>query len=73
MVREPLRRRQPLNSVYKKVQYDVTDGTFVILLCCIIDIAELNLPKTCKTDFPNPDDLLNFKIIIMPDEVNILL
>lgn len=32
------------------------------------DIAELNLPKTCKTDFPNPDDLLNFKIIIMPDE-----
>ena len=35
-----------------------------------VDIAELNLPKTCKTDFANPDDLLNFKLIIMPDEVN---
>ena len=39
-------------------------------MCVCVDIAELNLPKTCKTDFANPDDLLNFKLIIMPDEVN---
>lgn len=33
------------------------------------DINELNLPKTCTTKFDDPDDLLNFKITIAPDEV----
>ncbi|XP_064601786.1 NEDD8-conjugating enzyme Ubc12 [Liolophura sinensis] len=32
------------------------------------DIHELNLPKTCQVDFPDSDDLLNFKLIICPDE-----
>jgi ubiquitin-conjugating enzyme E2 M len=32
------------------------------------DIAELNLPKTCETQFPEKDDLLHFKLIICPDE-----
>ncbi|ELU10105.1 hypothetical protein CAPTEDRAFT_149080 [Capitella teleta] len=32
------------------------------------DINELNLPKTCLTEFPDPDDLLTFKLIICPDE-----
>lgn len=32
------------------------------------DLNELNLPKTCSTEFPDPDDLLNFKLIICPDE-----
>ncbi|KAJ8299438.1 LOW QUALITY PROTEIN: hypothetical protein KUTeg_023498 [Tegillarca granosa] len=32
------------------------------------DINELNLPKTCQVDFPDPDDLLNFKLNICPDE-----
>jgi len=32
------------------------------------DINELELPKTCKTEFPDADDLLNFKLIIFPDE-----
>ncbi|XP_049513053.1 NEDD8-conjugating enzyme Ubc12-like isoform X1 [Dermacentor silvarum] len=32
------------------------------------DIGELDLPKTCQTVFPNPDDLTNFKVIICPDE-----
>lgn len=32
------------------------------------DINEMSLPRTCKLDFPDPDDLLNFKLIIMPDE-----
>lgn len=29
------------------------------------------MPKTCSTDFPDPDDLLNFKLIISPDEVRL--
>lgn len=37
-------------------------------LRCNLDINELNLPKTCITDFPDPDDLLSFKLIISPDE-----
>ena len=32
------------------------------------DINELELPKTCKTEFPDPDDLLKFKLMIFPDE-----
>ncbi|KAH9500010.1 Nedd8-conjugating enzyme UbcE2M [Bulinus truncatus] len=32
------------------------------------DINELNLPRTCQVEFPDPDDLLNFKVIISPDE-----
>jgi ubiquitin-conjugating enzyme E2 M len=32
------------------------------------DIAELTLPKTCTTEYPNKDDLLNFKLHITPDE-----
>lgn len=39
-------------------------------VCCVFlsDLNELNLPKTCTTEFPNPDDLLSFKLIISPDE-----
>lgn len=36
----------------------------------ILDLNELNLPKTCETEFPDPNDLLNFKLIISPDEVS---
>jgi len=32
------------------------------------DLADLQLPKTCQTHFPDPDDLLNFKLTIQPDE-----
>jgi len=32
------------------------------------DLSELELPKTCKTEFEDPDDLLNFRLIISPDE-----
>nr|CAB3267447.1 NEDD8-conjugating enzyme Ubc12-like [Phallusia mammillata] len=32
------------------------------------DMNDLQLPKTCITKFPDPDDLLNFKLIISPDE-----
>ena len=36
--------------------------------CFVQDINELELPKTCKTEFPDPDDLLSFKLMIFPDE-----
>lgn len=43
---------------------------FVPFLCCANpDINELNLPKTCDISFSDPDDLLNFKLVICPDEV----
>lgn len=32
------------------------------------DLADLQLPKTCQTHFADPDDLLNFKLTIQPDE-----
>lgn len=32
------------------------------------DINELELPKTCDTEFPDPNDLLNFRLVISPDE-----
>lgn len=32
------------------------------------DITEMELPKTCETEFPDPDDLLNFRMVISPDE-----
>lgn len=32
------------------------------------DITDLLLPKMCTAVFPDPDDLLNFKIVISPDE-----
>ncbi len=32
------------------------------------DVNELSLPKTCEVVFPDTDDLLNFKLIISPDE-----
>ena len=40
-----------------------------VILCLISDINELSLPKTCQTEFADPDDLLTFKLIISPDEV----
>ena len=49
------------------------DGHFGLILCFVSlqDINELELPKTCKTEFPDPDDLLSFKLIIYPDEVKL--
>ncbi|KAK8776678.1 hypothetical protein V5799_029976 [Amblyomma americanum] len=32
------------------------------------DINELDLPKTCQVQFPDPDNLLDFKLTICPDE-----
>ena len=47
---------------------------FIILkLKYFEDMNELTLPKTCQLDFPDNDDLLNFKLIICPDEVRMKL
>lgn len=35
---------------------------------CAIDLSELSLGQTMKTDFPDPDDILNFVLTIEPDE-----
>ena len=32
------------------------------------DINELDLPSTCKTEFEDPNNLLNFKLVICPDQ-----
>ncbi|KAG9122135.1 NEDD8-conjugating protein ubc12 [Ceratobasidium sp. 392] len=32
------------------------------------DITELDLPSTMETKFPNAEDLLNFSLVITPDE-----
>jgi ubiquitin-conjugating enzyme E2 M len=32
------------------------------------DLSELSLGSTFKTEFPNPDDILNFLLTIEPDE-----
>lgn len=35
----------------------------------LLDISELNLPKTCSISFPNgKDDLMSFEVTIRPDE-----
>lgn len=35
----------------------------------VVDISELNLPKSCTISFPNgKDDLMTFEISIKPDE-----
>ena len=41
------------------------------MIIFISDINDLSLPKTCKIEFPDPDDLLNFKLVIAPDEVHV--
>ena len=42
---------------------------FVLDISLLADINELSLPKTCNVEFPDPDDLLSFKLTICPDEV----
>ncbi|KAG0171902.1 NEDD8-conjugating protein ubc12 [Apophysomyces sp. BC1034] len=32
------------------------------------DLAELEIPDTIKLEFPDPADILNFKVLIQPDE-----
>ena len=38
------------------------------LTVSLADLSELSLGSTMKTDFPDPDDILNFTLSIEPDE-----
>lgn len=38
------------------------------LIIKLPDLTELDLPSTMKTVFPDPNDVLNFKLTITPDE-----
>ena len=57
--------------IIKQLTQLVLDGVLYYTCVCFADLADLNLPKTCQMDFPDPDDLLNFRLVIMPDEVYI--
>lgn len=62
----------PLMTTLKDFDISFFNKIINLLLLPFTDITELNLPKTCGTDFPDPDDLLNFKLIICPDEVTLI-
>lgn len=47
-------------------EFEVNSRSFIF---SFLDVNELNLPKTCQLEHPDPDDLLSFKITICPDEV----
>ncbi|GER37604.1 ubiquitin-conjugating enzyme family protein [Striga asiatica] len=53
----------------KNMLGDFLELANTMLMLSIIDITELNLPKTCSISFPNgKDDLMNFEVTIRPDE-----
>lgn len=42
---------------------------FYFAFSYLVDVSELNLPKTCNISFPNgKDNLMEFEVIIRPDE-----
>jgi ubiquitin-protein ligase len=61
------RRSLLLSFVHKKVQL-VKLVTQNFKANMDTDLEELSLGTTMKTHFPNPDDILNFKLTIDPDE-----
>lgn len=49
--------------------HDLYHDMLIGYLSHLVDISELNLPKTCIISFPNgKDDLMNFEVTIRPDE-----
>jgi ubiquitin-protein ligase len=67
------RRRLPLhNCVSRKVCIHHLGSPPCFQPFCtdlvLADLSELALPSTMKTDFPDPDDTLNFTLTIEPDE-----
>jgi ubiquitin-protein ligase len=63
------RKSLPHNSACKKVCRDQGCLTiYTMLLTSLSDLAELEPSKTWKTEFPDPDDILNFILTIEPDE-----
>ena len=61
---------QKSTAAFLRVQKGVSYLSILYIYSVFVeDLAELNLPKTCQMDFPDPNDLLNFKLVITPDEV----
>jgi ubiquitin-protein ligase len=61
------RRSQPHSCGYRRVRHP---GLYsrVSSLTFTPDLSELSLGSTMKTNFANPDDILNFTLTIEPDE-----
>lgn len=70
---EQQKHHTPASTVTSTSLHKRSEGTYTLFpvsMCvCSADINELNLPKTCEINFPDDDDLLNFRLIIYPDEV----
>lgn len=50
-------------TAYVSVRYGI-----MVLTAMLADLSELSLGSTMATDFPDPDDILNFVLTIEPDE-----
>jgi ubiquitin-conjugating enzyme E2 M len=62
------KRLPPRNCVYRKVPLHCPSTAVNSVLTRHTDLSELSLGSTMRTDFPNPDDILNFTLTIEPDE-----
>ncbi|XP_050031041.1 nedd8-conjugating enzyme UbcE2M-like [Dermacentor andersoni] len=61
-------REEQLPQQQDKTARTVTGRPSAAAIRVAKDIGELDLPGTCQTVFPDPDDLTNFKVVICPDE-----
>ena len=61
--RRPLLESKPGAAPTRREHWGLTR-----VAMCLIDLTELDLPSTMKTNFPDPADLLNFTLTITPDE-----
>lgn len=48
-----------------------TTCPFSSLYCRIADHNELQVPGQCKLEFDDPDDLMNFRMVLTPNEVRV--
>jgi len=66
-----IRKRRKLRRhsyAYRKVRDEMLSCFEYPLTSISTDLSELSLGTTMKTEFPNPDDILNFILTIEPDE-----
>jgi ubiquitin-conjugating enzyme E2 M len=64
-------KKKKVTAAQLRVQNGISEFSTVLkvwLTQIITDLGELYLPSTMKTEFPNPDDILNFLLHIEPDE-----
>jgi ubiquitin-conjugating enzyme E2 M len=65
-------RKKKVTAAQLRVQKGMATTSWLFLFLAdsrlLSDLSELALPSTMKTDFPDPDDTLNFTLTIEPDE-----